>query len=299
MKTHFFLPITALVMLFALAAKIEKDPLKKLAALKDYVQVPAGEILIENTSTDVETFFMSKYEVTNQQYQAFLDDMQARGNQEILDIIQIKSIKPQSWKRDPVASDTAELPMYHSYKGYANFPVLNISHEAALLYCEWLAEQVAKENDTEYQISFRLPTREEWIRAARGNHPNGTYAWGSPYLKDGDGYYLCNFKRLSSEHIRYNIETDTYEIVPPSPRYSEEIAAGKWYVSTDAVDSYTYNDFGLHNMCGNVAEMITEEGKAVGGSWNDTGYDVRVESMQDYEEASPYVGFRPVMVMKK
>ena len=74
---------------------------------------------------------------------------------------------------------------------------------------------------------------------------------------------------------------------------------GQLYVSTVAVDEYSANEFGLYNMCGNVAEMIKEEGKAVEGSWNDTGFDVRVESMQDYTGASPYVGFRPVMVVKK
>ena len=299
MKIHFFLPLTALVILLASAATTEKDPLRTLAALKDYIEIPSGEVFIENTSVEVEAFYISQYEVTNLQYQAFLEDMKTNERQEVLDIIQIKPNKPRSWKRNPVVPDTSDLHLYHTYKGYANFPVLNVSYEAAKLYCEWLTEKVAKENNTGFQITFRLPTREEWIRAARGNLMRATYAWGGPYLEGGGGYYLCNFKRISSEHIRFNEATNTYEIVPPSPNYIEEMATGQLYVSTDAVDMYPANDFGLYNMCGNVAEMVSEKGKAVGGSWNDTGYDVRVESMQDYTGASPYVGFRPVMVVKK
>ena len=48
-------------------------------------------------------------------------------------------------------------------------------------------------------------------------------------------------------------------------------------------------------MCGNVAEMISEKGIALGGSWKDTGYDVRIESTANYTEPSPTVGFRPMM----
>jgi len=59
--------------------------------------------------------------------------------------------------------------------------------------------------------------------------------------------------------------------------------------------SYSANKFGLYNVCGNVAEMIVNEGIAVGGSWNSTGYDVRVMSVKKYFEPNPFVGFRPII----
>lgn len=62
--------------------------------------------------------------------------------------------------------------------------------------------------------------------------------------------------------------------------------------------SFYPNDWGLYNMSGNVAEMISEKGIAMGGSWHDTGYDVRTESAQSYTDASPLIGFRPVLVKK-
>jgi hypothetical protein len=41
--------------------------------------------------------------------------------------------------------------------------------------------------------------------------------------------------------------------------------------------------------------MISEKGTVVGGDWHSTGYDVRTESVKTVTEASPMVGFRPVV----
>jgi hypothetical protein len=48
-------------------------------------------------------------------------------------------------------------------------------------------------------------------------------------------------------------------------------------------------------MSGNVAEMLNEKGIAKGGSYNSPGYDVRIESKMNYNDASPEVGFRVFM----
>ena len=53
--------------------------------------------------------------------------------------------------------------------------------------------------------------------------------------------------------------------------------------------------YGIHNMSGNVAEMISEKWIAKGGSYNSPGYDVRIQSKMNYTEASPEVGFRVFM----
>lgn len=45
-------------------------------------------------------------------------------------------------------------------------------------------------------------------------------------------------------------------------------------------------------MNGNAAEWVDEVGLAVGGSWYDTGYDVRNESLRQYNQPDPRVGFR-------
>ena len=69
---------------------------------------------------------------------------------------------------------------------------------------------------------------------------------------------------------------------------------------------YTYmakghypNEFGLYNVCGNVAEMVDERGIAYGGSFLDPGYDIRIDSETHYDAPSPKVGFRVIAVKKK
>ena len=289
MKT-IILSTSVMVLLSTLTGTVEVNPLSAITVIEDYVEVPAGKVLADNRLTDVTSFYISRYEITNRQYQAFVDDLLAEGK---LSEAEVARIKVDYWKKaSTVAVDSNVKEWYHTYKGFADFPVVNISYEAAMLYCQWLTEKIRAENKTKYDVEVRLPTRAQWIRAARGTRTYATYAWGSPYIRDGKGYFLCNFKRLGSEQIHFNEETQAYEIV----KYTGDQLPN---LLTDKVDAYPANDFGLYNTCGNVAEMISEPGIAVGGSWNDPGYDVRVESIADYTEASPFVGFRPVLVLKE
>lgn len=272
-------------------ATMPKDhPLGRLEAAKDYVEVPAGFAYINEQKQSVQNFYISKYEITNAQYQTFLEDLKAQENENLYQLALPRLQKPASWKKTPLAKG-ALIPQYTDHQAFADFPVLGITYEAAKLYCAWLTEQAIKETQGAYDIEFRLPSHAEWTRAARGETQND-YAWNSPYLQDGKGYFQCNFKRISAEKVTFNPKTNAYQIVPPIEEYQEG-------AMTDKVNAYSENEFGLYNICGNVAEMIADEGKALGGSWNDTGYDVRVESMSEYSVSSPYVGFRPVMVISE
>jgi formylglycine-generating enzyme required for sulfatase activity len=64
---------------------------------------------------------------------------------------------------------------------------------------------------------------------------------------------------------------------------------------TAPVNSYFPNDIGLYNVCGNVAEMLAEKGVAAGGSFEDTGYDIRIQSTKQYSGAKNDIGFRVLM----
>ncbi len=164
---------------------------------------------------------------------------------------------------------------YNSDKAYSNYPVLNISFEAAQLYCNWLTE-----NDKSKNYKYRLPTKEEWVYAAKGGIEQCLYSWGGPYLKGKKGQFLCNYK-CNDEELQSTLTNNSQGSI------------------TMPIKSFTPNIYGLYNVCGNVAEMIEERGIAMGGSWNNTGYEVRVESQQAYKDANPIIGFRPVRVLKK
>ena len=65
-------------------------------------------------------------------------------------------------------------------------------------------------------------------------------------------------------------------------------------VLTSQAKSFGPNEFGFYHISGNVAEMIADSDHAIGGSWYSPGYDIRIESVKDFNESHPTVGFRVV-----
>ena len=59
-------------------------------------------------------------------------------------------------------------------------------------------------------------------------------------------------------------------------------------------NSYIANKFGIHNIKGNMAEMTTTKGKAVGGSYVDLDSKDWATYVQNYDEPSDWLGFRCV-----
>jgi formylglycine-generating enzyme required for sulfatase activity len=99
---------------------------------------------------DIEKFRISKYPVTQQEYEAFLA---STGYPEI----------PTSW-------------LYGRYHpATANHPVYSISPAAADRYARWLSERTGR--------SFRLPTEYEWEFAAAGFDKNH-FPWGMSFEGD-------------------------------------------------------------------------------------------------------------------
>ena len=91
-------------------------------------------------------FELGKYPVTNEEFQAFVT---ATGQE-----------PPASWSGS-------------SYpEGKANHPVVRITHEAAVAYAEWLAKETGR--------PYRLPTEQEWEKAARGTDGR-LYPWGNDF----------------------------------------------------------------------------------------------------------------------
>lgn len=85
-------------------------------------------------------------------------------------------------------------------------------------------------------------------------------------------------------------------------------------VNSCDVYAFNPNDWGLYCMIGNAAEMVWEwspgmewknrHAKAKGGSWRDHEDEVGIHMKRELEyrdekEASPFIGFRPVMTFVK
>lgn len=213
--------------------------------------------------------WMLRTEVSNGIYRLFLDDLKQQGNTEAY-----KQFYPDTTRWATPEGTTNPLQVfYFSNAAYNNYPVVNITYEAATAFCNWLTQKYSAIDKQSFgRVVFRLPNREEWMSAARGTtKDNRTYPWGSNFLRNNRGVYLCNFAHADS--------------IMPQAAYI-----------TAPVNSFYPNLLGLYNVCGNVAEMLSEKGQAAGGSYLSGGYDVRIESIKNYKAAAPDIGFRVIMV---
>ena len=122
----------------------------------------------ENKTVLVPYFFMSPTEVSNKEYLMFLDDLKQQGRTEDYNTAAIVNI---------LQFDSLYLKEEYLRTLYAEYPVRNISYEGAQLYCKWLTSKLEDQN-----WEYRLPTKEEWIYAAKGRKVNSEYPWGDPYL---------------------------------------------------------------------------------------------------------------------
>jgi formylglycine-generating enzyme required for sulfatase activity len=128
--------------------------------LADMVAIPAGEFIMgegdEQHRVFVDAFKISKYPVTNMQYQTFVA---ATGHP-----------APGHWPEGAYPPNRS------------NHPVINVSWHDAVAYCRWLSQATGKE--------CRLPTEAEWEKAAGWDEEQGvkrTYPWGNQFDAN-----LCN-----------------------------------------------------------------------------------------------------------
>ena len=287
MKRHaFLLPLILLIPFLSFSQKYSAKYANKV--LKGFCEcVPNGKALIEGDTASVQAFFMSKREITNIDYLEFLADLKKNGEWEKYEIAKVDSVQWNNAFKNKNMQEMAST--YHRHPAYKGYPVVNISKEAAELYCDWLSSAYDIISDGQLKLKFRIPTRAEYMRAARGDHHTNTYSWGGHSLRNEKGELLANFETYGDEYIGRD-ESNALQIM--ERQKSVKLNDGATIVAS--AESYNPNTFGFYNLNGNVAEMISDGDHVVGGDWLSPGFDIRNESIKKYTGPHPTVGFRVV-----
>jgi formylglycine-generating enzyme required for sulfatase activity/virulence-associated protein VapD len=214
--------------------------------------------------------FIGKYEVSNAEFNQFLSNL-LRSRQD--DFYKLNAYDSSQWvKKFSYSFNDPMVVNYHWHPAYSNYPVVNISYEAAVNYCNWLTTQYNSQRKRTYtQVLFRLPTEEEWKSAATSGNPKNNSCFENGSVTNEKKCYLANLKVSEGDY------------------YSD----GSFL--TTSVDSYVANKFGLFNTIGNAAEMTSKKGVALGGSWYHTFEESTFNKTQNYSGADPGIGFRIIM----
>lgn len=124
-----------------------------------------------------------------------------------------KGIEGAYWKQPEGPKSSISNRMDH--------PVVHVSWNDAMAFCEWTGK--------------RLPTEAEWEYAARGGLEQKKFPWGNKITPEGE--HRCNI--WQGDFPDRNTKNDGYAATAP-------------------VDSFKPNNYGLYNISGNVWEWTQD-----------------------------------------
>ena len=255
--------------------------------------MPPGTVQINDT------FFVDKTEIANvhwREYLYYLLDVKK-------DTIAYQKALPDTtvWGVDTISDrydSTYQLQIttfspnplseyYFRHPGFNNNPVVGITYEQAIAFCQWRSDRVNElyatmpENKRPFKkVTYRLLTEQEWELIAAGNLPveKHPYGYDSVYKKWKKEYY-------NAFNCKFSADTPFYKLW------------GEMKIYTSSAYSYFPNSSHTYNIIGNVAEMVAEKGIAKGGSFVHTLEECKITNDQYYTKPERWLGFRCVAVV--
>lgn len=256
----------------------------------EWLLIPAGNFIMGSTALDsatwisagvadempqrtvyLDAFSISKYPVTNYQYQAFIDGGGYSDSSHW-------SAAGWNWR----VSNNITAPLYwdsgqnNSGPRYPNYPVVGVSWYEADAFCRW--------------VGGRLPTEAEWEKAARGT--NGRpYPWGNLWsganCNSYDNMYPDTFAQSSPVY---------YFPSGVSPYGGYDMVGNVW----EWVNDWYQNDYYTSAPDSNPPGPASGTYRVVrGGSWlGDCGFDrcaERSSRLPAFWNDLYMIGFRAVM----
>lgn len=272
-KTNYYLLIIIVALVFISCGDSIKD--------FEWCLVPAGDFIYgENAETRTidYDYEIMKYEVTNAQYVEYLNEALAAGDIKVTSIT-VEGHYPGNEKWEAGTYEYYDLDdgdkritysdgAFKIDSGYVDHPVVEVTWFGAWAFAE--------------HYGYRLPTEEEWEKAARGN-TGLEYPWGNT---------------LSGDRANYDGSRDPYEPTTTPVGYYNGTNHEE-FQTTDSPSPY-----GCYDMCGNVWEwtksFFGSNCVMKGGSWYDISNYLRSWSHFYNEPGNSFnnLGIRCVRVPK-
>ncbi|MFT4672231.1 MAG: sulfatase modifying factor 1 [Pseudohongiellaceae bacterium] len=200
---------------------------------------------------DLSGFWMDKFEVSNDDYQKFVKTTDyVTYSEKIGDSLVFESPKQNQamrmgpldwWKLIKTAHWRKPQGSESSIDEKADHPVVHVNYDDALAYCDWLDKE--------------LPTEAQFEYAARGGKEGNIYSWGNQPL-----------------HLTEAI-SNTWQ--GDFPNKNSQVDG---FPTTAPVGSFPANDFGFHDITGNVWEWVGDwyhpQYYSFGPSKNPAGVDM-------------------------
>jgi formylglycine-generating enzyme required for sulfatase activity len=316
MKTSSFW-FFSLLALFSLAACTAPSPPPGASAAlsvsggggADWVQIPAGTFEMGDHngvgnegplhSVTLDAFKMDVYEVTNELYAAYLNDVYAAGSVTVNSNVIYQVGGAGEALADTTASSSYSRITWNGSTfgvtaGKEQHPLVEVSWYGACAYANWRSEQ--RGLTPCYDLStwacdfnangWRLPTEAEWEYAARGgaHNPYYKYPWNSNSITSSDANYDRNIGTTCDVG---NYAPNGYGLYDTAGNVWEW--CNDWYSSSYYSSSPGSNPTGPSSGSGRVLR---------GGSWGNSAVNLRAAARY-YNYANNrnhYVGLRLLSV---